>query len=306
VKGNNILIRLSDRRAVLIDFGSCHFAGAQRLTWQPLPPVTPAYLSPRAMLFYLQSQGQPDGYYPPSPADDLYALGVTAYRLVMGQYPACIDARQDEQGTWQATSPDFRPLLEGNPRIESPLREVILQLLSHAPQQRGTAAQVAQALEAAAGEEECPERSKLPGQARAWKPWLTLAAAAACAVLLWSSRWVTWASRAQGPDASTTAVGDTSPTAPQTTPPSAEENTPLAQETPPQPRPWQQARPDEKGRCPGRKQVPINGGCWLEQPPMSTEECSKSGYVPFQGKCYLPVPAPPKKPVPTSSPEEAR
>ncbi len=28
---------------------------------------------------------------------------------MMGQYPAFIDARQDEQGTWQATNSDFRP-----------------------------------------------------------------------------------------------------------------------------------------------------------------------------------------------------
>ncbi len=161
VKGDNVLVRLSDRLPVLIDFGSCHLAGAQRLTRQSLPPMTPEYFSPQVMLFFLRSQGQPDGYYPPSPADDLYALGVTAYRLVMGQYPACLDARKDEHGTWQGTSPDFRPLLESNPRLEPPLREVILQLLSHAPEQRGTAAQVAQALEAAAGEEERPERSRL-------------------------------------------------------------------------------------------------------------------------------------------------
>jgi serine/threonine protein kinase len=90
VKGDNILVRLSDRLPVLIDFGSCHFAGAQRITWQSLPPVTPEYLPPQAVLFYLHSLHHPDGYYAPSPADDLYALGVTAYRLVMGQYPAVL------------------------------------------------------------------------------------------------------------------------------------------------------------------------------------------------------------------------
>jgi serine/threonine protein kinase len=305
VKGNNILVRLSDRRAVLIDFGSCHFAGAERLTWQSLPPVTPEYLSPQGRLFYIRAFHDPDSYYPPSPADDLYALGVTAYRLVMGQYPPGSDARQDEQGTWQATSPDLRPLLESNPRLEPPLREVILQLLSAAPEQRGTAAQVAQALEAAAGEEERPEHSKLPERARAWKPWLTLAAAAACTVLLWSAQWGHRASSTQASDAGTTALGDSSSTAPQTAPPSAEESAPLAQEPLPQPRPGQ-ARPDEKGRCPGHKQVPINGGCWGELLPMSAEECAETGYVPFQGKCYTPAPAPPKKPAPTSSPEEAR
>jgi hypothetical protein len=50
---------------VLVDFGSCHFQGAERLTWQSLPPVTPEYLSPQAWLFYVRSLHDPDGYYPP-------------------------------------------------------------------------------------------------------------------------------------------------------------------------------------------------------------------------------------------------
>jgi serine/threonine protein kinase len=308
VKGDNVLVRLSDERAVLMDFGSCHFAGAKRLTWESLPPMTPEYLSPQAVLFYIHSLRHPGGYYPPSPADDLYALGVTAYRLVMGQYPPRIDARQDEQGTWQAPSPDIRPLLESNPRLEPPLREVIVRLLSTAPEDRGTAAQVAHALEAAAGGEERPARSSPPERAWAWKPWLALAAAGAGALLLWSSKWVPLppgASDAQAPDAGTATVGDTSPTEPQAATPSPEENRPLAQESLPQPRPGQ-ARPNEKGRCLGLRQVPINGGCWVEQLSMNAEECVESGYVPFQGKCYLPAPAPPKKPAPTSGPGEAR
>jgi serine/threonine protein kinase len=305
LKGDNVLVRLSDRLPVLVDFGSCHFAGARRLTWQSLPPVTPEYLSPQAMLFLLNSPHLPDGYYPPSPADDLYALGVMAYRLVMGQYPACIEARQDEQGLWQGTSPDFRPLLESNPRVEPPLREVILQLLSYAPRQRGTAAQVARALEAAAGEEERPERSRPPERVRAWKPWLTLAAAGACVVLLWISKWVPRAFNVQAPDSGTTAVGDSSRTEPQASTPSSEGTKPIAQEPLPQPRPGQ-AQPNEKGRCPGRKEVPINGGCWVELLPRSAAECAESGYVPFRGKCFGPAHAPSKKPVPTSDPGEAR
>jgi serine/threonine protein kinase len=304
VKGDNVLVRLSDGRAVLIDFGSCHFAGAQQLTWQALPPVTLAYLSPQAWRVYLRSLHHEEGYYAPSPADDLYALGVTAYHLVMGQYPAPFETKQDEQGNWQAKGPDLRPQLESHPRMEPLLREVIIRLLSDAPEERGTAAQVAEALEAAAGEEQSPERSRSQRPARAWKPWLTLAAAVACTVLLWSSQWVLRASNTQAQDAGTTAVGDTSRAAPRTATPSEEENTPLAQEPLPQPRPGQ-ARPDEKGRCPGHKQVPINGGCWGELIPMNAEECAETGYVPFKGKCYVPAPAPPKKPAPTSSPQEA-
>ncbi len=317
VKGDNVLVRLSDRLPVLIDFGSCHFAGAQRLTWQSLPPMTPEYLSPQAMLFYLHSQGQPDGYYPPSPADDLYALGVTAYRLVMGQYPARAAARQDEQGLWQVTSPDLRPLLESNPRLSPPLREVIVRLLSDAPEQRGTAAQAAEVLEAAAGGEERPERSKPPDRARAWKPWLALAAVGACTVLWWHSQPVRppsgpmtgntpRASDSRAPDADTAAVGDTAPTAPRTASSPPTEKAPLAQEPLPEPRPGQ-LRPDKRGQCPGRKQVPINGGCWLDVSPLvDVQSCAESGHVLFQGRCFVPANAPSKKPQPTSSPPEER
>jgi len=317
VKGDNVLVRLSDRRAVLIDFGSCHFIGAERLTWQSLPPVTPAYLSPQALLFYRHSLRYPDGYYPPAPADDLYALGVTAYRLVMGQYPARVDARQDEQGSWRVMSPDPRPQLENNPRVEPPLREVIVRLLSEAPEARGSAAQVAEALEAEASGEERPENSKPPPRPRAWKPRLALVAAGACTALFWHSQPVRplfgltdgsapRASASGASDADTAAVGDTaSPTPQAPTSPPATEKEPLAQEPLPEPRPGQ-LRPDKRGQCPGRKLVPINGGCWVELPQMSPEECAEIGYVLFQDKCFVPANAPSKKPQPTSRPPEER
>jgi predicted Ser/Thr protein kinase len=308
VKGANVLVGLSDRRAVLIDFGSCHFAGAERLTWQSLPPVTPEYLSPQAVRFYLHGLQHPDSYYPPSPVDDLYALGVTAYRLVMGQYPARTDARQDEQGAWNATSPDVMPLLESNPRVEPPLREVIVRLLSGAPEARGTAAQVAEALEAVAGREERPERSKPAVRARAWKPWLALATAGACAMLLWHSQPVPPppGARSQAPDAGTAAVGDTAPTRPQASISPPAEKKPLAQEPLPEPRPGQ-ARPDKRGQCLGRKQVPINGGCWIDvSAAMDAQTCVESGYIFFKGKCLSPALESPKNPQPASSPPEAR
>jgi serine/threonine protein kinase len=318
VKGDNVLIRVSDRLPVLTDFGSCHFAGAQRLTRQSLPPVTPEYLSPQALLFYLRSVHQPEGYYPPSPADDLYALGVTAYRLVMGRYPERIDARQDEQGTWQARSPEVRPQLESNPRVEPALREVIVRLLSAEPEERGKAAQAAEALEAAAGGEERPERAEPQGRAWDWKPWLALAAVGACVVLLWHWQPVSPPSgrmtgkRAQGsdsraPDAGSAAVGNTEPTPPGASTAPAAEKKPLAQEPLPEPRPGQ-LRPDKRGRCPGRKQVAINGGCWLDvsSPVMDAQTCAEGGYVLYQGKCLGPANEPPKKPQPTSSQPEER
>jgi serine/threonine protein kinase len=317
VKGANVLVQVLDRRAVLIDFGSCHFAGAERMTWQALPPMTPEYFSPQALVFYLHSEGQPDSYYPPSPADDLYALGVTAYRMVMGQYPERGEARQDEQGSWQVASPDLGPLLESNPRVEPALREVIVRLLSVASEARGTAAQVAEALEAAAGGEERPERSKPPDRARAWKPWLALAAVGACAAFLWHTQQVlpppgpmtgntSQATDSRAPDADTAAVGNAAPTAPRVSTSPATEKEPLAQEPLPEPRP-EQLRPDKKGRCPGPKQVSINGGCWFDVSLLvDAQACAAGGYVRFQGKCFGPALAPSKKPQPTSSPPEER
>jgi serine/threonine protein kinase len=315
VKGDNVLVRLSDNVPVLIDFGSGHFEGAPRLTWQSLPPGTPEYLSPQACRFEMGLGRHPNGYYPPSAADDVYALGVTAFRLVMGQYPPPVDTQEDEEGYWHLIRPDFRPLLESNPRVGPRLRELILRLLSEAPKARGTAAQAATELEAIAEERVPPpvesppavERGRRPVWTWAWKPGLAVAAVGACAVLLWNVARVP--ARPQPGSASapwaSDAVGDTAPTQPQAPSPPSQEKKPVAQEPLPEPRPGQ-TRPDKSGRCPGRKQVPINGACWLEHLPMSAEECAENGGEFFKGTCYGPVLDPRKKPQPTSSPPEAR
>jgi len=312
---------------VLTDFGSCHFQGAPRITWQSLPPGTPAYFSAQACLFHIRSVDDRDGYYAPAPADDLYALGVTAYRLVMGRYPPSMKVRHDEAGCWHVTSPDPRPLLEANTRVPPVLREWILRLLSDTPEERGTAARLAQAMEAEAAEspplttpaaERAPVTVLLPAGAgaplkptkaqtrgREWKPWLHLAAVSVCAALLC---WVVPRVHLQfgpAPDAGTTAVGDSASTAAESSDKATSERKPVAQQAPPEPRPGQ-IRPDGKGRCPGRAEVAINGGCWVEQPTMSSEACMESGYALLKGKCYTPALESPKRPVPTSNPAEPR
>jgi serine/threonine protein kinase len=274
MKGDNVLIRLSDRLPVLLDFGSCHFQGAARLTWQGLAPFTPEYLSAQACLFDLRSVRNRDGYYAPTPADDLYALGVTAYRMVMGQYPPPMEVRQDEEGCWHVSSPDPRPLLENNDRVEPSLRELILRLLSDVPEERGTAAKVAEELEATA-EENAPELQPAPRQVaeaeapppnapvaagaralgerprlllrvRTLKPWLALAAAGVCAWGLWSVQPVSSppsyvAADSHGevepqvPDAGTSSVGETSPSEPRDSAPPPSEEKPVAQKPPAEP-----------------------------------------------------------------------
>jgi serine/threonine protein kinase len=343
VKGANVLVRLSDRRAVLIDFGSCHFQGAPRLTWQSLAPGTPAYLSAQAGLFHIRCARERDIYYAPTPADDLFALGVTAYRLVMGEYPPAMAAQQDEQGGWRVWSPDSGPLLERNPRVQPMLRERILRLLSDVPQERGSAAELAEALEAEMEEhsevarpaevpaaEEPPlvtpaaasarrgeEHSRVQKRKWNWRPLLGLAAAAVAVMVLlpWGKQrpesvsWVYVPGNAPGrsdvsaPDAGTADVGDSEPAKAEDSAAAPSEEKPIAQEPSPD---FRQKRPTRKGKCTGRMQVLINGGCWVEQTGMTADACGENGYVILDGKCYAPALEVPQKKVPTSGPGKDR
>jgi len=236
----------------------------------------------------------------------------------MGQHPPALDVQEDEQERWHVTMPDPRPLLEGNPRVQPVLREWILRLLSEAPEQRGSMARLAEALEA-----EALKRPRPSAKERAWKPWLALAAAAVAvlAVVPWSRSGPAPVSpepmatssqgnaQAQVPDAGTAAVGARAPTEPRAPSSSEQEQKSVSQDSPfiPNPdQPRRQARPDAKGRCPGLKHVLLNGACWAEIASMDAEECARSGYMYLEGKCYAPALAPPEKTVPTSSPGNGR
>jgi hypothetical protein len=106
-------------------------------------------------------------------------------------------------------------------------------------------------------------------------------------------------------EARAAAVGDSSPPAPLASVHPPSEGEPLAQESPPKPHP-KQARPDEKGQCPGRKQVALNGACWVEYPSMTAKECAENGLAYYKGRCYGPTLPPPEKPLPTSGPANPR
>jgi hypothetical protein len=169
----------------------------------------------------LRSVRSPFAYFQATPADDLFALGVTAYCLVMGEYPPRPDPTEDMEGNWHLVRPDLHPLLERNPRVEPQLRECILRLLSMEPAARGTAAGLARILEPSAGHadvqfvplsdaglqpdpmltdaasptakltsgEEAPrEHSSLRTSAGAWRLCLAVAAMGLSWVLGWSMR----------------------------------------------------------------------------------------------------------------------
>lgn len=149
VKGSNILVRGADTWAFLTDFGAGHFRGAATLTSKLLPPGTPAYRSPEAYAFVQAFRRHPTAHYPASTCDDLFALGVTAYRLVTDEYPPSTHPEDAGSEVWREGGGGLRPPRELNPRVSPELDAFIMRLLARAPEERfyGRARETTEALE---------------------------------------------------------------------------------------------------------------------------------------------------------------
>jgi hypothetical protein len=146
VKGANMLVRPSDGWLFLTDFGSGHYAGAARLTPRPVQPSTPAYRSPE-----LWRYDEPEAAGAPfstlaRPSDDVFALGVTAYRLVTDTYPPETHPASEEARCWQPGGGGARPPRQLNPRVDAQLNALIARMLSAQPEERGAAGELAEAM----------------------------------------------------------------------------------------------------------------------------------------------------------------
>jgi hypothetical protein len=148
VKGDNVWVRV-DGQVFLMDFGAGYYRRAATLTTQLLPPSTPAYRSPELWGFLRVFRYHPTAHYPASASDDLFALGVMAYRLVTDEYPPATDPEEPGAEVWREDGPGPRPPSELNPRVSPELEAVILRLLAIAPNRRfgGRARGAVEALE---------------------------------------------------------------------------------------------------------------------------------------------------------------
>lgn len=86
LKRENILIRDSDGRPVLVDFGIGWLAGEPTITGEREPPGTDEYRSPEHILFERDPSKRKAGYRP-DVGDELWALGVTFYWLLTDVLP---------------------------------------------------------------------------------------------------------------------------------------------------------------------------------------------------------------------------
>ena len=143
VKETNIVMRAEDARPVLVDFGAAIYTGASRLT-DRMPPGTAEYRSPELMHFARTWDGS---HYPASPADDLWALGVTLYGLLTRELPF-----GDRPGPLTLSILQQPPLPPHahNPRVPRAVGELCLRMLEKDPRARfPDAGALAQALEEA-------------------------------------------------------------------------------------------------------------------------------------------------------------
>ncbi|QSQ28215.1 serine/threonine protein kinase [Pyxidicoccus parkwayensis] len=327
VKGSNVLVRQEDGQAFLMDFGSGHHLGARTLTWQPFPPGTPAYRAPEAWRFaYRQSRKARATPYAPAPADDVFALGVTAYRLIAQRYLPSAPPEDAKAWRWIEDSRAGAPRVH-NERCAPELDALVARMLALRPDARGSARELAEALERAAasagaeadvplftGDEPRPldewpvRRVEFRPRRKPRRPWLAVAGMGGLLALGvgWHTHTLPEMVHAgvavqqteDAKDGGTTAVGDSALTAPVSLPRAPLVWSTISVDLPPRPLPGQ-TRPDTSGRCPGRSHVAINGGCWKKLS-VGAKDCDED-YV-YKGGCYSPA-FPPARPA-TSNPTE--
>jgi len=315
IKGHNVLVREADGRAFLMDFGSSHYVGAATQTSSPFPPGTPAYRSPEAWRFVVSAEGAAPLPYAPGQADDVFALGVTAFRLLTGQYPPSTHPDVEESRFWHAEGARAPSPRDVNTRCCRELSHIVSRMLSPCVHERGSARELAEALEHANARADtaadvaifpdetsravapAPWRRLVPHrpQRTRW-PWFAIIGLGGPLVLGigWRPQASAAVEMAPGPsylsaetaDGGTVAVGDSVFAAPVTTAQTPSVWSTIALDLPPRPFPGQ-TRPDASGRCPRKVHVPIHGGCWVKLA-VDPKDCAEDGYV-YKGDCYLPA-----------------
>jgi serine/threonine protein kinase len=325
MKGDNILVRPGGQ-AMLTDFGACTFRGASTLTRGLPPPGTPQYMSPESQRFQWRFRRHASARYSASPADDVYSLGVTAWRLVTGRYPPT----QDDS----ALGPEAAPVDDLHlpwPALVAPSRHVqlspelsalICQMLAEEPSSRGSALELTHALERAVRKApraaDHPITPLQPGatqtveapqdSVRSSNGWRWLTGATATWALA-ASAWAWVHSRPEPPHAVPSAevstpaaagsepskrtnLADTGMSEPSTLARAQPTRGGLTLDVPEKPLPGQHRAPCED------KEVSINGGCWWLVAE-GTPPCGKRTYA-WQKRCYSPSYEPPRPP--TSEP----
>ena len=146
VKGDNMLVRPSDGRLFLTDLGAGYFPGTPRLTPAHILLGTPEYRSPELWESTRYTGREATCSALALPGDDVFALGVTAYRLVTDTYPPLPLPDMKAGECWRPGGRGPPPPRQLNPRVDAQLNALILRMLSLRPEERGAAGELAEAM----------------------------------------------------------------------------------------------------------------------------------------------------------------
>lgn len=290
VKGENIRVSPTGR-VVLLDWGSGWCERSQVATDGGLPPGTTAYRPPSQLR--LAGRGWKNGDWQSTPADDLYSLGVTLYRVATGDYPQRMVEAWEERVV--------RPGLLVQ-HLDTMLESTILRLLSEDERMRGTAAQLAHEVRRRAltvGPAANRTLSRLP--ARDLQDTLPASRPALSEVLGW--RHLLSSAGAALVGGLLVAVPTVRIHQEQVPTPEAESvpayvdlrqngdgRLSASQKVPAKPPPGTKHPP-----CRPRLEVALNGGCWM---PHEMRPPCEPGLYEYEGRCFAPSAEAPR--IPTS------
>jgi len=307
VKGGNVRVD-DDGHVVLLDFGSCSYEDATPLTGRALPPGTEQYRSPQLLFLRFALSVGVDEEPKAGPEDDVYALGVTAYRLLASSYPPIPDEKA--RGPLRLEPP--RGVADRCPELSA----LVMRMLSEDPGARGSARKVAEELERLLGHGnpmldriwvegsksmEPTEKTRRLTRHRSvlagCLPELAFSAAfvVVCGLVLWLARngprhEVASAEEPRSarqwtgsPDAGPVGMGDgaMASVSPVETPTIGGRG--ITRKMPDEPVPGQKRRP-----CTERGEIEINGGCWWMIEGAAKPPCGGGKYE-HEGLCYAPV-----------------
>ncbi|MEW9510097.1 serine/threonine-protein kinase [Streptomyces bacillaris] len=209
VKPGNVLVH-DNGRAVLVDFGIATFEGATQVTRSGSVIGTPPYLAPE-----LFAPGSPG----PTPASDLWALGITLYEMVEGRVPfAGGEVWEVQENIRHSPDPAIRyagplaPVIQGllfpdpDDRLDAATAEAMLREALGDPPAPHTPGPGAATHPPTAPSEPAPDPVRAPAPApvpeplgppvpaaahrKRPRPWLRAATAVVCVALLGTAGWL--------------------------------------------------------------------------------------------------------------------
>jgi serine/threonine protein kinase len=129
----NIVVRQSGHEPVLIDFSVGDYWPMENLRNEVLPPWTPGYPSPEALLFWKQHRHDPDARYAFQETDEIYALGALLYGVLTQVKPR--EAHEIEPRVNPLIVP-ASPLDVTQGRVPPALSDFTMKLMARDPRQR--------------------------------------------------------------------------------------------------------------------------------------------------------------------------